>query len=216
MKCPVRGVKRTLVAPAFRRKRARGRVSPARPLGTMSRSEDGVARDACSPVRAGAWSSSVDSLASRAQGNPSPPSAHDRYGDGGRRSARRSRVLEARPGASRVDGFGCPLVVRVAQAGATAGRIALLGCNEVGNPGLLCSPGRLGGLKGVMVPVCDRLEVRSPDGSGLRGTGAVACLPTTPPTGLRARDRRMAPSRRLPSGAPRPAIMDPNSGDESV
>jgi hypothetical protein len=44
-------------------------------------------------------------------------------------------------------------------------------CNEVGNPGSLCSPGRLGGLKRVMVPVCDRLDAhRSSDGSCLRGT----------------------------------------------
>jgi hypothetical protein len=146
----------------------------------------------------------------RARESPSRPSAHDRATVTDRQSARRSGV-RGRPRAARVDGFECPLVVRVAQAGATAARIALLGCNEVDHPGLLCSPGRLGGLKGVMVPVSDRLEVRSPDGSGLRGTGAVACLPTTPTTGCCARDRRMAPSRRLPSGAPRPAIMDPTA-----
>jgi hypothetical protein len=163
-------------------------------------------------LRAGAWSSSVDSLASLARGNPSRSSAHDRYGDGG--GGPLARAFGGCPGATRVDGFECPLVVRVVQAGATADRIALLGCDEVGNPGLLCSPGRVGGLKGVMVPVLRSLRGSLVGWQRPPGHRAVACYRR--PHQLRPRDRRKAPSRPSSQRCSRTPIVDPNSGDESV
>jgi hypothetical protein len=124
-----------------------------------------------------------------------------------RQSARRSGVLGARPGAARVDGFECRFVCGWLGQARPRTRIALLGCDEVDNPGLLCSPGRLGGLKRVMVSVCDRLEVRSSDGSCLRGTAQLRAYRR--PHRLRLRDRRPAPSRRLTSS--RAPIVDPIS-----
>ena len=104
--------------------------------------------------------------------------------------------------------FRMPARPRVAQAGAAADRIALLGCDEVGNPGLLCSPGRLGGLKRVMVPVCERLEVRSSDGSCLRGTAQLRAYRRPHHPRLRARDREWRQAAAASSRAP---IVDPIS-----
>jgi hypothetical protein len=57
--------------------------------------------------RAGAWSSSVDSLASRAR-ESEPLVGALPFGRRGRRSARRSGVLGGRPGAARARGFRMP------------------------------------------------------------------------------------------------------------
>jgi hypothetical protein len=147
-------------------------------LGTSSRSEDGVARDACSPVPSGRLEL-VSGFARVTRARESEPLVGARPlrrpGAAVRSPLGRSRG-SSRSGAGRrfssahscARGSGRRYRGPHRSAGLQRGRQR---CNEVGNPGSLCSPGRLGGLKRVMVPVCDRLDAhRSSDGSCLRGT----------------------------------------------
>jgi hypothetical protein len=152
-----------------------------------------------------------------------------------------ARVRTRRPAAWRSLRLGFAIAARVPRSLP----IALLGCKEVGNrdcfarqdvsAGLRSDGARLRSPRGSLAgwrraPGQKEGGIRSADpatldgraggcsaADGVRAAESRACRQPHHPR-LRAGDRRIAPTRarRARSAAPRPAIADANSGDESV